>query len=101
MAKKRKRPKLKDIGPVKYEEGSLMDTYVKQVQKHGASSLLMPDKETHDYLKRKGFFSPKGTLPKKKVKPSGMKGKARVMKKGGKVGDSIKTYRNGGYVEGK
>tara|TARA_R110002012_G_scaffold94030_2_gene227879 strand:+ start:300 stop:815 length:516 start_codon:yes stop_codon:yes gene_type:complete len=69
-----------------YEEGSLMDAYVKQVQKHGASSLLMPDKETHDYLKRKGFFSPKGTLPKKKVKPSGMKGKAKVMKEGGKVG---------------
>ena len=49
-----------------YEEGSLMDAYVKQVQKHGASSLLMPDEKTHRYLKRLGFFSPEGTLPKKK-----------------------------------
>ena len=87
-----------------YEEGSLMDAYVKQVQKHGASSLLIPDKETHRYLKRKGFFSPEGTLPKKKEdyhNPSGMKGKTPKYKRGGKVGNSIRTYGSGGYVEGK
>ena len=101
MAKKKKRPKLKNIGPVKFEEGSGLDVIIKQVEEHGASSLLLPDEKTSRYLKRKGFFSPKGTLPKKKVKPSGMKSKAKVMKKGGKVGNSIKTYSSGGYVEGK
>ena len=97
MAKKKKSKKKK--WDRRYEEGSLMDAYVKQVQKHGASSLILPDEKTSRYLKRKGFFSPKGTLPKKKEdyhNPSGMKSKTPKYKRGGKVGDSIKTYSHGG-----
>ena len=111
MAKKKKKwYKNPDLLVPPYEEGSLMDEFVKQVDKHGASSLVIPTKRSHDYLRSKGFFSAPGTLPKKKVEPSGLKGKAKVMKKGGKVsrirkskaaGSSIKTYGKGGYVEGE
>ena len=105
MAEKQKKSKskYKNLGPMKYEEGSLADIAVEQIKKEGWSSTIGFPPKAHDYLRRKGFFSPKGTLPKKKVEPSGLGGKARVMKKGGKVscGSPVKIYKKGGYVEGE
>ena len=41
-----------------YEEGSLLDAYLKQIDNHGLSSIFMPNEDIHNFLRELGFFSP-------------------------------------------
>tara|TARA_Y100000593_G_C4276738_1_gene320499 strand:- start:906 stop:1172 length:267 start_codon:yes stop_codon:yes gene_type:complete len=43
-----------------YEEGSLLDAYIQQINKEGLSSIFMPNQKIHHLLRSLGFFSPLG-----------------------------------------